>query len=69
MNQLLTDQEVIENIELFRAKHPKANRTQLLKAAKVGIERFNRMVDRKLIKLPPPDRTGRAKFSSADLLY
>lgn len=54
-----SDEEIINNVNELLAKNPRANRSQIFKVCKVGVERFQNLVDRKLISLPPPEKSGK----------
>lgn len=59
MAEIRSDEEVIKSVNELLAKNPNANRRQIFKACKVGFERFNSFVERKLISLPPPEKSGK----------
>jgi hypothetical protein len=59
MKQMRSDEEIISNVKELLAKNPRANRSQIFKVCKVGLERFNSLVERKLISLPPPEKSGK----------
>lgn len=58
MRQTRTDEEIVSSVNELLAKNPRANRKEIFKVCKVGLPRFNDLVERNLIKLPPPQKLG-----------
>lgn len=58
MKQMRTEEEVLTSVSELLAKNPRATRNQIFKVCKIGLERFNNLVDRNLIALPPPQKPG-----------
>lgn len=58
MKSIRTDEEIVNSVNELLAKNPTANRKQIFLVCKVGLPRFNSLVERNLIQLPPPQKLG-----------